>query len=53
MGQGQYFLVNISAVLFSIYGGSETNSNYYDFWVGVWVGGWCGIIDNRAISAFN
>ena len=29
--QGQYFLVNISALLFSISGGSETNSNHHDF----------------------
>ena len=29
--QGQYFLVNISALLFSLSGGSETNSNHHDF----------------------
>ena len=29
--QGQYFLVNISALLFSISGCSETNSNRHDF----------------------
>ena len=37
MRQGQYFLISISAVLFSISGGSETDSKFG--WVVGWVGG--------------
>ena len=49
MRQGPYFLVNILAVLFSISGGSETNSKFG------WVVGWVGGMDELTVklSAIN
>ena len=44
MRQGQYFLVNIFALLFSISGGSETNSKYG------WEAGWVGDVEELRVK---